>query len=202
MHCNYLPQDWATRMHGGVAFYDNHPVTVAVDGATIYINSFPEGKIIKSIKFDDPLLDLASPKLGYVNLPKKAFYMYRRPERKYKQTLTWGSCSLFDPAKSPNNTRNDEIDRVFLSTHMKDMLLDKYPSLTLVLASLKAGKATSKAISKNVCLSADSFGIIRVFYKMDEVGFIKPDEKVVNVPKGKMAWVVSKYLENFDWVIS
>lgn len=198
MRCKYQEQDYATRMDGGIAFYDGRPVWMHVAGAVIAISNFPKGDNAKKISSADPLLDLASPKLGYVNYEGTAYYVYRRPERKYKQTLNYGSCSLH----SPNGTKIvHHIEHVFSSKGMLDTLNNKYPSLADTMARLKTQKAKAVAISRNICLAIDSFGIIRVHFKMEEVGYINPGEKIVRVPKGAVAWIVSKYLEGYDWVV-
>jgi hypothetical protein len=203
MRCEWLPQDWQTRLDGGIAFYDGEPVIMGTSGTKITINTFPTGNSIKSVKPDDPLLDLASPKLGYVNTVANCYYTYRRPERKYKQTLTYGSMSLFDPCLTPAERLRVGMDTIFYSEGFLDMLTGKYPSVKEVLASFntKVSKVKSRAISRNVCLALDSFGIIRVYYKMEEVGYIKPNEKTVRVPKGNLSWVISKYLSEFQWEI-
>ncbi len=199
MHCNYLPQDFATRMDGGVAFYDNKPVLISADTqGNIIINSFPDGAKIKRIPAEDPLLDLASPRLGYVNLKEYSVYVYRKPERKYKQTLTYGSIGYYEPTSSGFRIG---VDTLFYSSPFREMLLNSYPTLKTAMENLNSKKKVSVAINRNICLAVDSFGIIRVHYKMEEVGYIKPGEFTVRIPKSELAWVVSKYLEKFDWKV-
>lgn len=202
MHCDYLPQDYATRMDGGIAFYDGEPYLLHTDGTSITLYTLEEVKF-KKISPSDPLLDLSSPRLGYVNWSGGAYYVYRKPERKYKQTLHYGSCACFDP------TYNDQmayagkavrVDHFFLSSAFQEMLLDKYPTLTTALKNLSS-KSKAVAISRNVALAKDSFGIIRVFYKMEEVGYIKPNEGIVHVPNSELSWIVSKYLSDYNWVV-
>lgn len=198
MHCKYLPQDYEARMNGGVAFYDGKPVLLSAVGGVVEICSFPNGDLIKRIVPDDPLLDLASPSLGYVNMTNRTYYVYRKPERKYKQTLTYGALAYFDPLEEKLALR---IQDVFYTENFKSMLEGKYPKFEAANAIVAKAEnnVKSRAISRDVALAVDSFGIVRVFYKMDEVGHI--DGKSVIIPHSDLAWVVSKYLTGYGWEV-
>ena len=52
------------------------------------------------------------------------------------------------------------------------------------------------AISRCIALSIDAQGIIKVFYKNLYVGWIAPDNDIVHVKRGDLAWVVSHYLSH------
>ena len=198
MRCKYLDQDFEARMHGGMAYYDGKPVLLHATRGAINIQSFPNGDNIKQIVKTDELLDLSSPVLGYVNFNLACVYTYRKPERKYKQTLTYGAIGVYDPTES--KTARWDQNAVFYTEEFKNMLMDKYPKLDEVIKSLN-GKVVSRAISRDVALAKDSFGIIRVYYKFDEVGHITPGSMVVNIPSNHLAWVVSKYLETYVWKV-
>jgi hypothetical protein len=187
-------------MNGGVAFYGGKPVLISAGGGLIAISDFPNGENPKNILAADPDLDLASPVLGYVNMPEYCLYVYRKPERKYKQTLTYGSIGWFDPSNMGVSLALRQ-NNIFYTKHFKDMLENIYPNLNAVLKALGNGKIKSRAISRNVALGVDSFGIIRVYYKMTEVGYISPGTTTVSVPEGKLAWVISKYLREYSWEV-
>lgn len=201
MRCKYLDQDYEQRMNGGIAFYDGKPVLITATRGIIHIQKFPEGDLIKDIKKDDPLLDLSSPALGYVNYKNACFYVYRKPERKYKQTLTSGAIGIFNPS----STKPDDsvrMEHLFMSTEFKAMLEGKYPKLADVMSGLNSGiKIKGRAIDRDVAIARDSYGIVRVYYKFDEVGYINPGETVVRVPHTELAWVVSRYLKEYGWEV-
>lgn len=202
MRCKYLEQDYEQKMHGGVAFYDGKPVLVSATRGIINITDFPEqrerGRVIEK---DDPLLDLSSPKLGYVNFKNGAYYIVRKPERKYKQTLTYGAISFWDP--STEKPVNASAEAIFFSKEFAAMLLGVYPKVEDVIKTLnnENSKVKARAIDRDVCIAKDSYDIIRVYYKFDEVGIINQNETTVRVPKSELSWVISKYLRNYGWQV-
>ncbi len=198
MRCEYLDQDYEQRMHGGVCFYNGQPVYLnATRGILSYVD-FPLGNNPPvEIEKDDPLLDISSPRLGYVNLKNRCVFTYRKPERKYKQTLTAGAVGIFDPY---GDGQRQDVGVMFGSEYFKNMLTDQYPTVKEAFKSLN-GNVYSRAINRNVALVKDTFGTIRVFYKFDEVGHLKLGENTVHVPNGQLSWVVSKYLEGYGWEI-
>lgn len=201
MHCKYLAQDFEQRMHGGIAFYDRKPVLVQASRGVISISDFPEQTRARNIDKDDPLLDLSSPTLGYINFKNDAFYVARKPERKYKQTLTFGAISLWNP--STNKASAQSTEAIFYTKEFAAMLLGVYPKLEDVLKTLNndTTKVKARAIDRDVCIAKDSYGIIRVYYKYDEVGHIEPGETIVRVPHTELAWVISKYLKIYGWQV-
>lgn len=209
MRVKYLPQDLNQRLHGGIAFYDGKPVMVSIggdSGTSIFITSFPkEGELVE-IDENDEKFDISSPALGWVNGKTRCLYVYRRPERKYKQTLSQSSVSFFNPLKNANdqNTFEDFVDNnsMFFSEAFKNMLLNEYPSNEEVFKALDAGKVKSRAINRDVAITVDSFGIARVYFKTEVVGVIRVDERVVDVPHSEHSWIISKYLSEFNWRVN
>jgi hypothetical protein len=201
MHCKYLDQDFEQRMNGGVAYYDGKPVIVGASRGLITIVDFPEQINSRNIRKDDEKLDLTSPSLGYVNFKNHAYYVYRKPERKYKQTLTYGSVGLYDP--SSNKPVTERAEALFYSKEMAAMFAGIYPKVGDVLKVLGSdlNKVKARAIDRDVCIAKDSYGILRVYYKFDEVGHINVGETIVRVPHTELAWVVSKYLKVFGWQV-
>jgi len=202
MRCKYLPQDYSARIHGGVAFYKGVPVLIHVrDNNTLDLVGFPTEEIVAHILPDDEDLDLSAPTLGYANYKKYAVYWYRRPDRKYKQTLTNSSCQGFYPGQEDAgwHTMNEEQ---FYSNSLKNMLMDTgYPTLSEALLQLNGKKVTSIAISRDIALYKDSYDITRVYYKTNEVGHILPSTGVVVVPEAENAWIISKYLSEINWTV-
>lgn len=195
MRCDYLPQDIMTRVDNGIAFYQGKPVLVRVNGSVFSLYDVPGEKLVGTIPFNDPELDLAAPRLGWVNTKTSCFYVYRRPERRYKQTLQASALRVFNPMVevSPED--------IFWSKGFISMLQNVYPKASDALLTIDSGKVFGRAISKDVAIIVDSFGIKRVYLKTEEVGRINPGEKFVNIPKDTLSWIVSKYLEGFDWTV-
>lgn len=203
MRVKYLPQDHGARLNGGICFYKGHPYVLYVVGDNTHAElrklSSPkkQGEIVELSSED---LDISSPLLGYVNYNNSTFYTMRSPERRYKQlvepaTLVAQECGVTKPTMIDTGS-------MLLSTSGENMFLGEYPSLKEATSLITSKKVKAIAIHRYIALCMDSFGIIRVYYKNKEAGRIKhPGMNVVSVPKGELAWIVSKYLDGYDWIV-
>lgn len=202
MRHKYMPQDNAARLNGGICFYKGHPYILYAENNinTGVIYRLGEKRALLSIDLKSQELDLAAPKLGYINHGGEAIYITRAPSRRYKQTLELSA--LTGRVCGEHGLGAESLSSIVHSRSGEAMFLNDYPTLKTVMAKLrsKAG-VKSMAIAKNVALKIDSYDIIHVFYKEEEVGKIKPNENTVIIPSGDKAWVVSKYLEVYDWVV-
>lgn len=211
MRCKYLPQDLNARLHGGIAFYGKKPVYVEIVDNQIRLFSL-RGDYIGVINEDDELFDISSPDLGYVNINQKignkpdntAIYVERIPNRRYKQTLTLPSLNAtYSYIRGENRNAHFNLELVWRDKCFEDMLIGKYPTLEEALLRLNktSPRTISVAINRDICLYKNSYGQMKVYFKGDEVGFVRPGENIVRIPPSGRAWVVSKYLDGFSWEI-
>ena len=205
MRVKYLPQDVNARLDEGICFFKGLPYVINTrdgNGTTGRLSKLDgSGKSINvSLTSDD--LDISAPELGYINYDGRAYYVMRSPDRRYKQTLQYSSM-LAQVCGSTRTIGGDNLHAALHSSHGENMFLNVYPTLSEALAfvSTKGGKNRSMAFHRDVAVLQDSFGIVRVYFKGSEVGRIKPGTKTVSVPSGDTAWVVSKYLSEFDWEV-
>lgn len=202
MRVKYLPQDHAARLNGGICFYKNHPYMMYIhgDGINAELRALTNTRAAGlMVELNSVELDISSPLLGYVNSGKTTYYVMRSPDRRYKQlvepqTLVASECGI---TKGPTMV---DTSGILLTQQGIEMLLGQYPSLKEAMELVKSKKVRAVAIDRYIALAMDSFGIVRVYYKNKEVGRIKVGN-VVSVPKGELAWVVSRYLEGYDWVV-
>lgn len=109
--------------------------------------------------------------LGFVNTPKTSVFSERTPTRKSEQGLTATMLILKDASLSPRGVDS----RNFMTTaRFRDMLLNKYPTASEVLAELKSGEVEARAFHRNFCFSLGPCNIPFFVYKNDLVGFL-PD---------------------------
>ena len=201
MRAKYLPQDTEARLHRGICFFEGRPYYLQLMSQTeAQFTPLYGAKAPFNIELPDARLEISSPKLGYLNSKGGlAVYTYRKPERKYKQLLTAASISSFIPFRGHGLYSPDVVYDTLMSKQGESMLLGEYPTLPEVLKKLDGVKVKSLAISRDIALATNEEGITHVFYKMDDVGTIK--DKTVEIPSGDVAWVVSRNLEGFDWVV-
>lgn len=211
MRCKYLPQDLNARLHGGIAFYNKKPVYVEIVDSHIRLYTL-NGNFIGIIPENDELFDISSPQLGYVNVRSssksingRVIYLERIPSRRYKQTLTPASVNAFFPylKKGPESDASYVLETIWRSECFEDMLLGKYPTLEEAILSLSkvSPRTYAVAINRDVALYKNSFGQMKVYFKNDEVGYIRPGENIVRIPPSGRSWVISKYLDGFSWEI-
>lgn len=207
MRVKYLPNDVTARLDGGICFYNNHPYTMMTGGGggnTCILRPLHGTRREQLVSLKDEGLDISSPILGYVNTKNEAIYVMRSPDRRYKQTLS--PTSIIGMTISGRVLTGESLTEAIFSKNGEDMLLNKYPTLEEALKFIESGTTTKRsslsiAFNRDVALAKDSFGITRVYFKGKEVGRIKPKTKIVIVPEGNLAWVVSQYLEHFDWEV-
>jgi hypothetical protein len=205
MRVKYLPQDHEARLNGGIVFYDEKPYYLALASTTeaqlqpIYRKE-SSGSFI--VKLNDPKIDISSPKLGFVNTKTEAVYVMRAPARRYKQLLQY-TMATGEAVMTGNMYGGDRLHDIIHSSNGEKMLVGDYPSLETVRKILEesVSKVTSRAISRNIAIARDSYDILRVYYKLDLIGNIDRKTNTVKIPKGENAWVVSKYLEGYDWKV-
>ena len=205
MRVKYLPNDVNARLDGGICFYDGRPYVIythGLNGTTGNLRPLHGSRRDFLVHLNDEKLDISSPELGYINSGDNAFYIMRSPDRRYKQTLS--STSMVGLKIDGRVLSGDSVADVIFSESGERMFLNIYPTLKEALTFLeeaKSKKTRSVAFHRDVALAKDSFGITRVYFKGKEVGRIKPKTKTVIVPEGTLAWVVSRYLEHFDWEV-
>lgn len=202
MRVKYLSRDMETRVHGGIAFYRGQPFYVELSREN-RLSLSPltgEGDPIL-IASNDPELDVSSPSLGYINFGGYANYVMRRPERRFKQVVSPQSL-ICERVMTGGFVGPDTLLNMLFSKEGESMLLGKYPSVKEALERINSGKkVVSVAVSRDTAIAKDSFGTLRVYNKLEQVGYVREGTNIVVIPKDELAWVISKCLEGYDWVV-
>lgn len=207
MKPKYLSQDLRQRLEGGIIFYNGlpHYVTQARADSSRPLHLVPitdmNGDSF-SVSLDDDLLDVSSPKLGYVNHRNNAYYLSRIPARRYKQSLCLNSLEIFSPSQNMSvynagtgaGNSNLARDILFgLSTH--HMFTDSYPSSKGAIKLLQSGSVNSVALSRNVAVTRNDFGVCHVWYKNQNVGYLD-GQGMIKVPEDEISFVVTNHLKD------
>lgn len=193
MKCKYRPQDYAQRLDHTWCRYKGIPVYVRVQGDRIS-GSYDCQDYFVIQDLED--FDISSLELGYVNHRNKVSYVTRVPSQRYKQGVCSSNVS-FEGIAEGRSAREAVVE--VTSTAFKNMLNGVYPPLEKVLKNLSEGEV---AISRDIAISTDILGVKSVFYKQKLVGWIAPGTKVVNIPSGDLAHIVSYFLEGLNWEIN
>ncbi len=211
MKCHYdRLEDVQQYITNGVFRYDGkavyvHKVLKDKKGEG-FIQIAPIEKMDETFDIDvyDDLFDISFPDLGYINLEEKdkaekkvlkVGFLAKKFNRQFNQGLTNRNTTLLDIEGKPIPYAN------YLYTKaVQDLIQNRYPSFEDAWGMLKGDNEV--AISRDVALkSLKDSGLILVFYKTTNVGWVTPGSTTVIVPTSDMAWLVSKYLREFTWEI-
>lgn len=198
MKCTIIPGDISQKMDSSIFRYKKIPYWVSYEGGTIIrLLNIPDQEIKYKIDFNDPDLDFSSCPLGYLNyVPYKSVgYLVRIPVRKVKQGVNSQNTKVIRLPGHPNLPFN--VNSALSSKSFVDMVTGKYPSLETALSTLRKSDPESQiAVSRDIALTVDEQGIIKVYYKNNYVGWIQPNKFVVHIKNTDMGWVVSKCLSH------
>lgn len=208
MLCKIPDRDLQQKLNATVCMYDGKPVWVEAVGSSVVISDLPGGDNRRTIKASDPKFDISTPPLGYCDGDVVKYYS-RIPIRRSVQGLS--SRSLRGerlPIRFNADRDGGTNDRTFFTRQFVDMMMGKYRPLEDTLKYLRnkithhLDETLDAAVSRNIALQINKLGIIHVFYKQDLVGWIAPDDIVVNVKSDEKGWIVSRYLSHgLTWEI-
>lgn len=203
MKIKYRLQDYEARLHGGVVLYGGVPHMVQTAGESVNLVDLVNGRAV--LRGIDPMhhnLDISSPPLGYIQGDEYAVYMMRIPHRRYKQSLD--SRAICEYRLDRNGLVQDDGEghsRWLNSAAFRDSYVKPYSSFDAARKLLTDEKVVSVAMSRDVAMFMDELGLIKVYYKMELIGFIAPGSRTVVVPSSDKAWVISMYFNELGWEV-
>jgi hypothetical protein len=222
MPCRYdTPNDIQQRLHGTICRYKGEPVYVYYDVPRIRLKHPVTMKIlVDEIKEDDPDFDISSPELGYMNFsflgeknPKvRVLYVEREPRKRYRQGLCSSHLTYSDITGNSGTLHIPGMayEHFIKSQGFYDMLVGNYFSLDDVFGALEEEAVmlgdvkiacTQMALSKDTAIEKTRSGVYQVYFKADNVGWVAPGTRTVNVKSSEVGWVISRYLNQFSWKV-
>ena len=202
MPCRYTTgRDLADRLDGTICMYKDEPVLVGFHSEDSLILYHPVTNIkLTTIHPADEHFDISSQELGYINLKdgdtNLVMYITRPPHKRWRQGLTYGSLTYQDIKGKNIYPHHVPMEHVIRSQGFYDMLVDNYPSIKEALENYEVC-----AISKSVALEKTPSGVVQVYFKNQNVGYLLPGTNRVCVPSSDMGWIVSKFLQQFSWEV-
>jgi len=210
MRSTIIEADLAQKINETVCRYNGQPVYVRTSnrrGKLHIYNLHDGGSEIKEIDHTDPLFDISSIPLGYVQRTNRwsTLDCTRIPIRRVRQ----GLCATHMRANSPTGKQPYATGTTLMfSQGFHDMVLGIYRPLEQSLAGLRKALADTidfsgeAAVNIDTAISINSQGVVNVYYKNELVGWMEPDKNVVHVKSQDKSWIISKYLAHvLGWVI-
>lgn len=197
MRCKIPDRDLQARLDRTFCLYEGRPYYIIVDVPYINLHDIPSQNFYKTIKSNDPLFDISTIPLGYMQYsPERVVYLSRTPGRIFKQGVNLDNLKNYflDPT-----VRGGKID-VFCKEFVS-LIEGKYPLVTDALQLLQEDKTYREiAVSRDIALVRNDL-IIIVYFKNKQVGWIPPNQQIVIVPSTDNAWVISRYLSELKWEV-
>ncbi len=137
---------------------------------------------------DDPDLDISAFELGYVNTDNSVTMICRGTAKHYKQ----GTCIDHLWTRGIDKD-DDEYHADWKGRPFFELLLDKYPTLNEAKTWLDNGRPRV-AISKGVALQKTKVGVIHIYVRGVEVGWMTPDMGHTYIPDSPISWIVKQEL--------
>jgi len=202
MKAKYIPLDYQARLHGGVILWDNVPHIIQVDGSDLHILDLTsQDYVARRINPHDDRLDIGSIELGYINTEQGAYYLSRMPARQFQQSITRKSIvEYFLSIRGIEATGRGRSEWLYTKA-FRESYTKKYPSFNRAVELIQTEGRSSVALSRDVAITVDDLGTVKVFHKLEPVGVITSGSNVVRVPNSEKGWIVSMYLDGFGWEI-
>lgn len=189
MRNKYRGQDIRARLENTIIRYNGKPYLCGCEGETIVLYDIISKAVMHKKNPDDPGLDVSSIDLGYVNIlvPREcAVYLIRNPVRQYRQGVDLRALEY--DALTPPKYRFG-VDHGYMNCQgFLDSYEGKFPSFKKAIKNLEEG-ALSVALSKDVAILKDADGVLKVYFKQQEVGWIRPGTNKVLLPKTETSWI-------------
>lgn len=203
MKIKYRAQDYEARLNDGIILYRGSPHRVVTDGRVINLLDPTTGRtVVRGIDPADNDLDISSPTLGYINAPSYAYYLERIPSRRYKQSLDARAIRETRlTIQGLNSDNGDGYSEFLYSEYFVDSYKVGYPSFTEARKMLDNGDRKSVAVSRDVAMVKDELDIIKLYYKLELVGWVAPNSTIVMVPSSEKAWVISMHFNELGWEV-
>jgi hypothetical protein len=138
-------------------------------------------------------VDISSIELGYMNykLPggkPAVVYLSRDVRKQYRQGLCSNNVLTFPREFSQNY-------HFFSQKGFIDMCRGEYPSYEEAIAELKKDIEGERAISIDVKIKREYSGVVMVYYRLKNVGWMAPESKKVNLMNVPLDWAVRRALQ-------
>lgn len=196
-----LEKDLQDRLSHSIIRYDGVPYLCVYEkkGRLSLYHPVTSEKI-KEIKPDDPLLDISSIEVGYMNMctahtnnKNRVFYLVRLTKKKYIQGLTVGGLYAYTIDNEANSLTHD-VDIIRTDGFYKSITGD-FPTIGNLLTTMRAGEQW--AVAQDVALRKSRLGLTTLYYRNKELGYFEDGSDVFKC-KDKYLWVFERYLSRFN----
>jgi len=192
--------DLEARLHGTICRYKNEPVLVIVESVKMLkLLDLSGNNILHRIHPADPEFDVSSPELGYFNVfdqikvVNRVYYLERLPYRKFRQGLS----SDVVAGKTIDGEHLGGTQSILQDKTFGEGLSGTYPSLREGLKILSETKSKEVAVGREVALLKTDSGVVQVYFRTKNIGWIAPESTSVSILKDQNSWIYSRVLRSY-----
>lgn len=178
----FSPEDRNRRLHETVCMYDGMPVIVScrqqsmneqLQDDEVYVCQIGvgAGSVYKKIKYTSDKFCAFSRPLGYINLPKGAYYVVRNPLVQYKQGLCHQQVSTI------GRDTSDLPYHWITSEGLLNCIKDNYPSYKETLKHVRSTRV-SQAFDRRLCVVPYFKSVLSLNFRGRPAGLICEDDKI------------------------
>jgi hypothetical protein len=190
MKCRYVGGDIKKYLDECFIRYNGVPYYASVDGLNVHLIDLETRQATAVVRGDDPLLDISSIPLGYVNIGRDyCLHIKRYPYRKWKQGVCMANIqvSIIGRTADAGRITKDHL----ICQEFKNSILGNFPNWTTAFRMLSTKERCSVALSNSVGVKRNDHTLE---FLVDEqvIGYIDLREKnfsVVNTKKSEFSWV-------------
>ena len=190
MKCRYVGGDIKKYLDDCFIRYDGVPYYASVSDDRVHLVDLETRTTTSIVRGDDPLLDISSIPLGWVNANSDyALHLKRLPYRKWKQGVSTSNTEM--ATLTENGISRDRMGKnSLLNKEFKSSILGTYPDFGTALKLLTVKGRISVALSKDVAMVRDRSNI-KVYFGEEVLGLIdlSKDKKVLQIKKTEYSWV-------------
>ncbi len=200
--CPYTTyKDVENRLHGTVCRYKNKPYYVSVSEECVVLHTVDRKRKVHVLDYSNlSEIDVSSIEVGYINYvsgqgipeaekPNKVYYMKRTVKRQWKQGLSQGNVIYED--LSGNKVPTD----LLFSKFFEDSVNGVFPSFNEAIKTI--GRDGEMAISQEVALKSLPVGVILLYLRGKNLGWIAPNSRSINLEDSSLAWVAKRQLSSY-----
>ena len=169
--------DIRQKLHNSLVFYNGIPVYCTNNGESssikiygLMLNESENSKFIKEIEYDDPKLNIQSPRIGYVNKTENTVvYLSRIPSRQFHIGLTYNTVEF----RTIVGTKAEGFKNWPFIPQLHDSMIDKYPNATNILNRLykPANKTWSQAFTRTLAFGFSEQSGLKLFHKNTPIAY-------------------------------
>lgn len=197
MPCHYKGEyDLSNRLDSCIIRYKGEPYFARYahpDGLSLYtVDCSTLRHELHEFEPDD--LDISFPELGYMNyeVTDDVYYLKTGPRKQYYQGLRSGVVAVWE-LSGEKSVMNGNI---IFSESFEKFLKDDFPEVNDVLGITEM--TYQRAISPELALKKEYSGVILVYYRGRNIGYILPDTDEVTLCKGEFRHVIERILHPYN----